>query len=255
MSCREDLAAVLRVDEPRADLYGRRGRPRHLVAAIPREPACAMQGIGGVGGVADERDALVGAEVVTDLDVEAILIALDHLRVERCRPGADAAQRRQVDRCEQRLVLQQHVEHRRRCDGVLRTLGGDLLEEGRQVERMVQQQGSAGVQPTHEAAAERRHIDQRKGVKERLARLYPGAAQVRPADRPPVVVRARHALGGAFRARGPADRRDVVGVDAERGAVRRQCSPPRVIRRRGGEGDGAFRERVPARRAAQTEHA
>ena len=120
---------------------------------------------------------------------------------------------------------------------------------------MVQQQRSAGVQPTHEAAPEGPHVDEREGVEQHLAGLYPGAPQVRPADRPPVVVRARHALGGAFGARGPADRRDVVGVDAERGAVRPQRSPPRIIRRRRGEGDRAFRERVLARRTAQTEHA
>ena len=102
--------------------------------------------------------------------------------------GVVVHQRQARETAEQALVADQHVEHRRRCDGVLRAFGGDLPEEGRQVERMVQQQCSAGVQPTHEAAAERRHVDEREGVEQRLAGLDAGAPQMRPTDRPPMVV-------------------------------------------------------------------
>ena len=245
-----DLLPGFGIHQSRAEVRETGRFPVHVVAAQGREHPRTMHRILRVGRIAHQRDALVRPEGVDHLDAEAVAVAGDHLRVERRRARADAAQARQVDAREQLLVLQQHVEHGRWCDRVLRTLDRDLPEVDRQVERVVQHQRAGAVQPAHEAAADGGHVDQRERIEQALAAPDAGAVEMRVADADPVVVRARHALRQAFRARRPADGGNVVGGEAERGLMPREPFP------RGRVEGGRYQGLAARRRGrAEREHA
>ncbi len=200
----------LRFDDARADVHLRRRIPCDFVATEPRKQPGAVRRVRGVRGIGHQRDAFVGAERIDDLDTEPVAVAGDHLRIERRRPRPDAAQAGQVDAREQLLVLEQHVQHRGRCDRVLRPLLGDLPQIDAEVERVMQHERAGAVQPAHEAAADRGHVDQRERIEQPLAALDARPVEVAVADRDPVIVGAGHAFRHAFGARRPADRGDVV---------------------------------------------
>jgi transposase len=105
----------------------------------------------------------------------------------------------------------------------------DLSQVDAEVQRVVQHERARAVQPAHEATADRGHVDERERVQQPFTAADAGTTQVAVADRDPVVVGARHALGHALGARRPADRRHIVSRDLQRGDVGGHGSDRRVV--------------------------
>ena len=111
-----DRVAAARRDKPAFDIMRTPLAIGALIGAAAREQARALVGIGHVALAGDEAHPLVRPEDVDDDNAELFLKAAHHRGRERRRARGDDAQAGEVNRRQQRLILEQHVEHRRRRD-------------------------------------------------------------------------------------------------------------------------------------------
>ncbi len=184
----DDLAAVFRIDEARVRDLGDALLPIELRPAEAREQSRACFRVRRLGGSGTQRDTFVRAEVVDDLDAVPLLVGPDHHRRQRRRTRANTAQARQVDAVQQRFVLEQQHQYRGRRNRILGLLGRDLLQVDRQLERVMEDERAGSAQPAHEAAAERRHVDERKRIQQPVAATDLCAVVVTQAAGDPVIV-------------------------------------------------------------------
>ena len=217
-----------RVHDPRQRRARHRERP--APGAVARKVQRAHRRVGDVLGRAEQRDALVGAVEVDDLDAVLVVPALQQAGRQRRRAGAEHAQRGDVGLRQQRLIVQQAGEQRGRGHRVGGAVLLDLPQERGQVERVMLHEQAAHLQPRQEHAVDAGHVHHRERVEQHVVGGQAGAFHRARAHGHPVVVGPLDTLGRALRSRGPADGDAVVRVGGEVGQVGGQ--PAAVIGRR-----------------------